>query len=688
MSAPKRQDERLADWVDGRLSPRHLERFEAEMRVDPELRAEAERYRRTVESLRSAFDDTVEVDRSKGSLADRVLAEIEDERARAEEAARREAAAAAERRASSMRPWVWSSLAAALLVAAFLGAKLLSPGSEPQTHEDVAGASADDGPFEDGPFEGGAFEGEDGEGGFEGFVDHDADVTAGREPTQVPSELERPAADPSMRGRSEPDGSSDAFRMGAGRLDAAPSAEKGPGGAVHRLESDPGLMERLRDQTEQENRLEAPEPTQPAAPRSQGASPSTALGGGQRRGGGRGQPVAPGSETANAAIPQAVAPQGVAPQAVAPRAVAPDGAAAYSGTPESGAPDPLAPGSAEPGAGGPAAPVPAPDASARRARSQLPEVDSEAGLSGLESEDASRQWSASVTDSVFVLRFAAVDTESLDRGEPDEPDEPDESAEQSVQTPERVDESGSVSAETRSPRMRAFHALGADQADRGADTGDSAPNLTSLLGDVRARRWLSRVVEDAARPSVEALELVPARADALAEPRVLTTTLEDADEELQAEAGAGDPGPADAPGNERQRFYAFEPGDVAFWVSGPEDAVREIVRNALAAAIREDATVELRALGEFPAHDRGVTMRPRQARRGDPAAPEPESARRELAGGENAEPVDRAGGVAPSRDYLGVREVHDLLRARRSRMDSEIDGVWIVVRVESGARRR
>jgi hypothetical protein len=48
-------DERLSDWVDGRLSSRDLERFEAELRVNPALRAQAEEYKRTVLAVRAAL---------------------------------------------------------------------------------------------------------------------------------------------------------------------------------------------------------------------------------------------------------------------------------------------------------------------------------------------------------------------------------------------------------------------------------------------------------------------------------------------------------------------------------------------------------------------------------------------------------------------------------------------------------
>lgn len=54
-SAERDVDERLCDWLDGRMSARDLERFEAELRVNPGLRARADEYRRTVEVMQQAL---------------------------------------------------------------------------------------------------------------------------------------------------------------------------------------------------------------------------------------------------------------------------------------------------------------------------------------------------------------------------------------------------------------------------------------------------------------------------------------------------------------------------------------------------------------------------------------------------------------------------------------------------------
>jgi hypothetical protein len=68
-------DERLADWVDGRLGEAELERLEAEFRVDPRFRDAAEKYRRSVESMRAALLG----ERVPAGLADRIAARIEEE---------------------------------------------------------------------------------------------------------------------------------------------------------------------------------------------------------------------------------------------------------------------------------------------------------------------------------------------------------------------------------------------------------------------------------------------------------------------------------------------------------------------------------------------------------------------------------------------------------------------------------
>ena len=68
-------DERLADWVDGRMSERDRERFEAEMRVSPKLRQQVDEYERTVRLTQSALQAPTQ----STALADRVLAAIATE---------------------------------------------------------------------------------------------------------------------------------------------------------------------------------------------------------------------------------------------------------------------------------------------------------------------------------------------------------------------------------------------------------------------------------------------------------------------------------------------------------------------------------------------------------------------------------------------------------------------------------
>lgn len=51
----RQPDERLAAWVDGELSPRERERMQAELRVNPQLRAELADYERTVALVRAAL---------------------------------------------------------------------------------------------------------------------------------------------------------------------------------------------------------------------------------------------------------------------------------------------------------------------------------------------------------------------------------------------------------------------------------------------------------------------------------------------------------------------------------------------------------------------------------------------------------------------------------------------------------
>lgn len=104
---PRREvDDRLADWVDGRLSDRERERFVAEMRVNPQLRQDLEDYERTVGVVRAALRAPT----SPSSMADRILAAVAEQRA----------APAARRTAWSSRHMFWSLASAAALLACAL----------------------------------------------------------------------------------------------------------------------------------------------------------------------------------------------------------------------------------------------------------------------------------------------------------------------------------------------------------------------------------------------------------------------------------------------------------------------------------------------------------------------------------------------------------------------------------------
>ena len=119
-SSARQPDERLADWVDGCMSPRDRERFTAELRVNAQLRADLAAYERTVATVRQALQaPTQPLPRSTGSsaatsspagssFADRVVAQLQ---------------AAPERRPRlvdgggiAWRPVLWSLCSAAALL--------------------------------------------------------------------------------------------------------------------------------------------------------------------------------------------------------------------------------------------------------------------------------------------------------------------------------------------------------------------------------------------------------------------------------------------------------------------------------------------------------------------------------------------------------------------------------------------
>jgi hypothetical protein len=100
-------DDRIADWVDGRLSDRDRERFVAELRVSAQLRRDLEDYERTVASVREALQaPTMPV-----QLVDRVMSAIAEGRAQPTSGGT----------LHRWRPLLWSlASAAALLVVVLL----------------------------------------------------------------------------------------------------------------------------------------------------------------------------------------------------------------------------------------------------------------------------------------------------------------------------------------------------------------------------------------------------------------------------------------------------------------------------------------------------------------------------------------------------------------------------------------
>jgi hypothetical protein len=100
---PEREiDDRLADWVDGRLSERERERFVAELRVNAQLRLDLAEYERTVAAVRAALRAPTQ----PSDLTARVMAAV------AGQAIRGTSGGSASRR----HPLYWSLAAAAALL--------------------------------------------------------------------------------------------------------------------------------------------------------------------------------------------------------------------------------------------------------------------------------------------------------------------------------------------------------------------------------------------------------------------------------------------------------------------------------------------------------------------------------------------------------------------------------------------
>jgi hypothetical protein len=144
-------DERIADWVDGRLGERACERFEAELRVNPALRAAAESYRAFVQELRAELGSPADGLGDAGpALTDRILDALGPGAAR--------------------RPWRPSPLLASLAAAAALVVGFLVIRNLPQAPErlDTAAEKSDRASELGDDRVAGAVTGEAARGGFDG----------------------------------------------------------------------------------------------------------------------------------------------------------------------------------------------------------------------------------------------------------------------------------------------------------------------------------------------------------------------------------------------------------------------------------------------------------------------------------------------------------------------------------------
>ena len=119
-------DERLADWVDGMMSGRDRERFEAEMRVNPTLRKQVEEYEQSVATIRSALG----AETHSTDLADRVMAGIEQQ------------ASQPVRPIRSMSPYLWATTCAAALLGIAIMINAWGPVSGPQRSTSVVNTDA------------------------------------------------------------------------------------------------------------------------------------------------------------------------------------------------------------------------------------------------------------------------------------------------------------------------------------------------------------------------------------------------------------------------------------------------------------------------------------------------------------------------------------------------------------------
>ncbi|MBK8975277.1 MAG: hypothetical protein IPM29_05085 [Planctomycetes bacterium] len=599
MSGHKRDDERLADWVDGRLSPRHLERFEAELRADPELRAAAEHYRRTVTALRGAFA-RVDDDRPGSDLTDRIMAELTSATASSAGGAERPAS----RTGRVLRPWLWSAAAAAALVVAFVGARVLERDSRVERRDDVA---AD-------------------------FNEHDdAPKSALRDDLQAAGGTRRAEGGAALQPGAFVDAAPGGAEVGRAAVQSE-SAEPRPAddrGATHDATPQLGV-----------GRVAPPGAPAPAAPAT-GAERDL-----QREEGRSGlaiefREVAPSEE-----VPAVADPKGPATRA---RREAARDDEEQAGEPSAGRPQQFS-----------------------------RQDEGEAARFG---EGSGALLTAVVRsgDPVFLLDFSAAAPGDRSVGVTADDGSGARTAGDSRAAPPAPGRSTSDAQESLA-RLQDVPSPPVD-GFRMALYGPAADALVEpVLRDERARRWLAGMAAARAgsADNVVRLKLLPARAEGLdpgpVQPTAPGTAAAGPAGAPRALAGGGGAEPSRAgPGAAGAPIYAFHPGDVAFWVAGNEPAVLATLRDALAAARGEGASVTVCQLAAPPPADGSDTDK------NDDGFAARAVVGRDSTVAERA-PVPVAPFVA-----LDQRGVQELLRSRKERVDGRVDGAWVVVRVPAPA---